>query len=61
MAASPTKTSEENIDRKFSNVSNTQDGVQGLSLWIIHHKTEYKKICDGWIKAMKKSKFEQKN
>lgn len=54
MAASPLKTSEENIEKKMENVSNTQDSVQNLSLWIIHHKSHSKRIVDVWFKVLKK-------
>ncbi|KAJ8304572.1 hypothetical protein KUTeg_018155 [Tegillarca granosa] len=57
--ASP-KTSEENIERKMQAVSNTQDSVQSLSLWIIHHKSQHKRIVDVWYKVIKKSSTKHK-
>lgn len=44
----------ENIERKLQGVSNTQDSIQSLSLWAIHHKTDAKHIVEMWLKVVKK-------
>lgn len=50
-------TSETNLEKKFLGVTNTQDSIQSLSLWIIHHKAHCKKIIDVWMKVLKKAKI----
>ncbi|XP_076101709.1 uncharacterized protein LOC143071345 [Mytilus galloprovincialis] len=50
----------ENIERKLQGVSNTQDSIQSLSLWAIHHKTDAKHIVEMWLKVVKKAKTKQK-
>ncbi|XP_076443831.1 uncharacterized protein LOC143282163 [Babylonia areolata] len=46
---------EESVEKKLMSVMNTQDSIQSLSLWIIHHKTHYAHIVELWYKVMKKS------
>lgn len=48
--------SESNLTKKFTTVANTQDSVQTLSLWLLHHRAHHRKIVDTWIKVLKKSK-----
>lgn len=52
--ASPNKINTENIERKMQGVSNTQDSIQSLSLWAIHHKSDAKQIVDVWLKVVKR-------
>lgn len=47
---------ESNLIKKFTTLTNTQDSVQTLSLWIIHHRAHHRKIVDIWAKVLKKSK-----
>lgn len=47
---------ESNLVKKLTTVTNTQDSVQTLSLWIIHHRAHHRKIVDIWSKVLKKSK-----
>lgn len=58
--ASPTKVNVENIERKMQGVSNTQDSIQSLSLWAIHHKSDAKQIVDVWLKVVKKVNTKQR-
>ncbi|KAK7116386.1 regulation of nuclear pre-mRNA domain-containing protein 2-like isoform X2 [Littorina saxatilis] len=46
---------EESVEKRFMSVTNTQDSIQGLSLWILHHKTHHTRIVELWYKAMKRS------
>jgi regulator of Ty1 transposition protein 103 len=46
--------SEENLEKKMQNVTNTQDSIQSLSLWLIHHKSHHKRVVDVWMKTLKK-------
>lgn len=44
---------EENFLRKLDNVQPTQDSIQSLALWIIHHKANHEVICRLWMKKLK--------
>ena len=46
---------EESVEKKLKTVNNTQDSIQSLSLWIIHHKTNHDKIVELWLKVLKKT------
>jgi hypothetical protein len=46
---------EEGVQKRLMSVTNTQDSIQSLSLWIIHHKTHHARIVELWYKALKKS------
>ena len=48
---------ESNVERKLQGVANTQDSIQSLSLWVIHHKAHHEKIVGIWLKVVKKCKF----
>ena len=50
------KVNEEAIERKLTSFNNSQDSVQGVSLWIMHHRAQHRKIVDVWLKVMRKSK-----
>lgn len=50
------KLNEEKLEKKFQLVTNSQDSIQTLSLWILYHKSQHKKIVDIWLKTFKKSK-----
>jgi len=43
--------------KKLKTVSNTQDSIPMLSLWIIHHKAHHKQIVDTWLNMLKKCKL----
>lgn len=45
---------ESSVQRKFANVNNTQDSIQSLSLWVLHHKAHSERIVELWYKAVKK-------
>lgn len=48
---------EANLEKKFLAVTNTQDSIQTLSLWILHHRAHHKKIVDIWMKVLRKAKI----
>ena len=53
---------EESVEKKLKTVNNTQDSIQSLSLWIIHHKSHHDKIVELWLKVLKKTgKYEMIN
>ncbi|XP_046350557.2 arginine-glutamic acid dipeptide repeats protein-like isoform X1 [Haliotis rufescens] len=47
---------EESVQKKLQSVTNAQDSIQSLSLWIIHHKTHHKEIVRLWLNVFKKAK-----
>ncbi|XP_061414520.1 regulation of nuclear pre-mRNA domain-containing protein 2-like [Lethenteron reissneri] len=50
----------ESLERKLSGLSNTMESIQGLSHWIIDHKSRSAKIVERWLKFLKKSPCEQR-
>ena len=44
-------------EKKFRSVGKTQDSIQSLTLWIIHHKTQHEKLVEIWFKVLKKCKY----
>ena len=46
----------ENVEKKFRSINNTQESIQSVSLWAIHHKAEHEKIVEIWFKVLKKGK-----
>ncbi|XP_030642006.1 regulation of nuclear pre-mRNA domain-containing protein 1B [Chanos chanos] len=52
--------SESALEKKLSELSNSQQSVQTLSLWIIHHRKHSSNIVRVWHKEMKKAKSSRK-
>ncbi len=48
---------EENYLKKLDNVTPTQDSIQSLALWIIHHKSNHEILCKLWSKKFNECKF----
>ncbi|MBN3271194.1 RPR1B protein, partial [Polyodon spathula] len=48
--------SESALEKKLSELSNSQQSVQTLSLWIIHHRKHSSSIVNVWHREMKKVK-----
>ncbi|CAG5132002.1 unnamed protein product [Candidula unifasciata] len=46
---------EDSVEKKLKTVTNTQDSIQTLSLWIIHHKNHHAKIVELWMRVLRKS------
>ncbi|XP_020788216.2 regulation of nuclear pre-mRNA domain-containing protein 2a [Boleophthalmus pectinirostris] len=46
---------ESTLDRKFQNVTNTMDSIQGLSTWCIENKKYHSVIVRQWLKHVKKA------
>ena len=42
------------LEKKLSDLSNTQHSVQTLSLWLIHHRKHAKAIVQSWYKELTK-------
>ncbi|XP_014671850.1 PREDICTED: regulation of nuclear pre-mRNA domain-containing protein 2-like [Priapulus caudatus] len=49
--------SEDSLVKKLMGVLNTQDSVQTMSLWILHHKANHEQIVEIWLKVLKKAKI----
>ncbi|KAI1890421.1 hypothetical protein AGOR_G00153540 [Albula goreensis] len=52
--------SESALEKKLSELSNSQQSVQTLSLWIIHHRKHSSPIVHVWHREMKKAKSSRK-
>ncbi|XP_060793717.1 regulation of nuclear pre-mRNA domain-containing protein 1B isoform X2 [Neoarius graeffei] len=52
--------SESALEKKLSELSNSQQSVQTLSLWIIHHRKHSGAIVRVWHKELKKAKSSRK-
>lgn len=42
------------FERKLQNMSSTQDSVQTVSLWMIHHKKHAEDMVSVWLEQLKK-------
>jgi len=42
------------IEKKFANAKNTQESIQSIALWAIHHKSQHNKVVELWLEVMKK-------
>lgn len=42
------------FERKLQNMSSTQDSVQTVSLWMIHHKKHADDMVAVWLEQLKK-------
>ena len=49
--------SEVALEKKLSELSNSQQSVQTLSLWLIHHRKHSKAIVTVWFNELKKGKL----
>ncbi|XP_048848445.1 regulation of nuclear pre-mRNA domain-containing protein 1A-like isoform X1 [Brienomyrus brachyistius] len=52
--------SEAALEKKLSELSNSQQSVQTLSLWLIHHRKHSKTIVTVWYNELKKAKVSRK-
>jgi regulator of Ty1 transposition protein 103 len=53
--------SEASVIKKIQELNNTQQSVQTLSLWLIHHRKHAKSIVQIWLKELlNESKCERK-
>lgn len=59
MTSSPSSSgvfNERNFVAKLENVVPTQESIQSLGLWIIHHKGNHEAICRIWIDKLNECK-----
>ena len=47
----------QNAEKKFIALTNTQEGIESMSLWVNHHKDHSDQIVRSWYKVLKKCKF----
>ncbi|XP_015227793.1 regulation of nuclear pre-mRNA domain-containing protein 1A-like [Cyprinodon tularosa] len=52
--------SEAALEKKLSELSNSQQSVQTLSLWLIHHRKHSKTIVTVWFNELKKAQVSRK-
>lgn len=45
---------QKNVNKRLDGMTDRQDSIQALSLWMIHHKTECQKIASCWLASMKR-------
>ena len=41
------------VERKLLTATNTQESVQSLSMWALHHKAQHEKIVAIWFRVLK--------
>jgi regulator of Ty1 transposition protein 103 len=44
------------LEKKLAELSNSQQSIQTLSLWLIHHRKHAKIVVDVWLKQLIKGK-----
>lgn len=47
--------SDSNLAKKLSDLNNSQQSIQTLSLWLIHHRKHCSTIVDVWLRELKKA------
>ncbi|KAM7384214.1 hypothetical protein PAMA_011518 [Pampus argenteus] len=52
--------SEAALEKKLSELSNSQQSVQTLSLWLIHHRKHSKTIVNVWFSELRKAQVSRK-
>ncbi|XP_055950126.1 regulation of nuclear pre-mRNA domain-containing protein 1B-like [Argiope bruennichi] len=50
----------EALEKKLQELNNSQQSIQTLSLWLIHHRKHHKTIVQVWFKELKKAKASRK-
>jgi regulator of Ty1 transposition protein 103 len=48
--------SDSNLAKKLNELNGTQQSIQTLSLWLIHHRKHSKTIVQVWLRELKKGK-----
>jgi len=52
--------SEATLSQKLSELNQTQPSIQGLSLWLLHHRKHYQSIVKVWYKELGNVKNDKK-
>lgn len=45
------------LEKKLAELNGSQQSIQTLSLWLIHHRKHHKTIVQVWFRELKKSKI----
>jgi len=48
---------QKSVSKRLDSMTDRQDSIQALSMWMIHHKTECQKIAACWLAAVKRGGF----
>ncbi|CAN7992397.1 unnamed protein product [Ixodes hexagonus] len=48
------------LERKLAELNNSQQSIQTLSLWLIHHRKHHKTIVHVWLRELKRAKPQRK-
>lgn len=48
---------EESFMKKLDGLTPTQESIQTMALWIIHHKNNHEILCNLWMRRLKDSKI----
>ena len=51
---------EDTLEKKLADLNNSQQSIQQLSLWVIHHRKHYSKIVSIWYKELHKTSNSRK-
>jgi len=46
------------VEKKLLGATNTQESVQSLSMWALHHKTQHEKIVGIWFRVLKMGMYD---
>ena len=52
--------SEDMLEKKLAELNQSQQSIQGLSLWLIHHRKHHSKIVNVWYKELYKASNSRK-
>lgn len=52
--------SDSNLVKKFAELNNTQQSIQTLSLWLIHHRKHSKTIIQVWYRELERAKLSKR-
>lgn len=52
--ASVKSVDEASVERKLNGAKNTQESIQSLCLWALHHKAQHDNIVKIWLNILKK-------
>lgn len=47
---------QKSVNKRLNAMTDRQDSIQALSMWMIHHKTDCQKIAGCWLAAMKRGR-----
>ena len=52
--------SEESLEKKLADLNQSQQSIQGLSLWLVHHRKHHSKIVSTWQRELYKTSNDRK-